>query len=128
MHQSLYENFAANSYTPKVTVIKQQTPKESNAENSPCPSNWSDYLHVVDHTSDDENPNQTEQPIDQPTTSTGTRVPQDIWAVANNKVRLPQTVPQALKRQEQNDKQKTRPPYATGTREKSQKHNDLEQK
>ena len=82
MHQSLYENFAVNSYTPKVTVIKQQTPQEGNDENrqtqSPCPSNWSDYLHVEDDTSDDENPKQTEQPIDQPTTSTGTRVPQDI--------------------------------------------------
>ena len=36
--------------------------------------------------------------------------------------------PQALKRQKQNDEQKTRPPYATWTREKSQKQDDPEQK
>ena len=82
MHQYLYKNFAANNYTPKLTVIKQQKPQEGNDENrqtqSPCPSNWSNYLHVEDDTSDDKNPKQTEQPIDQPTTSTGARVPQDI--------------------------------------------------
>ena len=43
MHQSLCENFAANGYTPKVTVIEQQTPQEGNDEDrqtqSPCPSN-----------------------------------------------------------------------------------------
>ena len=82
MHQSLYDNFAVNSYRPKVTVVEQQTPQEGNDENrqtqSPCPSNWSDYLHVEDDTSDNKNPEQTEQPNDQPTTSTGTRVPQDI--------------------------------------------------
>ena len=38
---------------------------------SPCPSNWSDYLHVADDT-DDKNMDQTEQPTNQPTTSTGT--------------------------------------------------------
>ena len=58
MHQSLYENFAVNSYTPKVTVIKQQTPQEGNDENrqtqSPCLSNWSDYLHAADDSSHDE--------------------------------------------------------------------------
>ena len=31
---------------------------------SPCPFNWSDYLHVADNT-DDENTEQTEQPTDQ---------------------------------------------------------------
>ena len=80
MHQSLYDNFAANSYQPKVTVVEQQTPQEDNDENrqtqSPCPSNWSDYLHIEDDTND-KNMEQTEQPTDQPTTFTGTRVPQD---------------------------------------------------
>ena len=42
MNQSLYDNFAANSYRPKVTVVKQQTPQEDNDNNrqtqSPCPS------------------------------------------------------------------------------------------
>ena len=80
MIQSLYDNFAVNSYRPKVTVVKQQTPQENNDNNrqtqSLCPSNWSDYLQVEDDT-DDENTEQTEQPTDQPTTSTGTRVPQD---------------------------------------------------
>ena len=81
MHQSLYDNFAANTYRPKITVIQHQTPQEDNDENrqtqSPCPSNWSDDLHIVDN-SNDENIEQTERPIDQPTTSSGTRVPQDI--------------------------------------------------
>ena len=133
MSQSLYDNFAANSYRPKVTVVEQQKPQEDNDNNgqtqSPCPSNWSDYLHVEDDT-DDENTEQTEQPTDQPTISTGTRVPQDTQADANTTVRVPQTVPQALKRQKQNgqSKQKTRPPYATWTWEKSQKQDDPEQK
>ena len=96
MHQSLYDNFAVNSYRPKVTVVEQQTPQEDNDENrqtqSPCPSNWSDDLHVVDNTND-ENTEQAEQPIDQPTTLTGTRVLQDIGADANTIVRLPQMCP-----------------------------------
>ena len=82
MHQSLCENYALNSYIPKVTVIGQLPPQENNDENrqtqSPCPSNWSDYvLHVEDDT-DDENPKQTDQLTDQSTTLTGTRVPQDV--------------------------------------------------
>ena len=79
MNQSLYDNFAANSHQPKVTVVEQQTPQEDDNNRqtqSPCPSNWSDYLHVADDT-DDKNTEQTEQPTDQPTTLTGTRVPQD---------------------------------------------------
>ena len=80
MSQSLYNKFAVNSYRPKVTVIKQQIPQEDNDHNrqtqSPHPSNWSDYLHIEDDT-DDENTEQTEKPTDQPTTLTGTRVPQD---------------------------------------------------
>ena len=56
MNKSLYDNFAVNSYTPKVTVVEQQTPQEDNDDNrqtqSPCPSNWSDYLHIEDDTND----------------------------------------------------------------------------
>ena len=60
---------------------------------------------------------QTDQPMDQPTTLTGTRVPQDVLADTSTTLRLPQTKPQALKIQKQNDKtkQKTRPPYMTWT-------------
>ena len=80
MNQSLYNNFAVNCHQPKVTVVKQQTPQEDNDNyrqtQSACPSNRSDYLHMADDT-DDKNTEQTEQPTDQPTTSTGTRVPQD---------------------------------------------------
>ena len=104
MNQSLYNNFAANSYRPKVTVVEQQTPQEDNDDNrqtqSPCPSNWSDNLHMVDD-NNDENTEQTEQPIDQPTSPTGTRVPQDTQADTYTIVRLPHTVPQALKRHKQ---------------------------
>ena len=73
---------------------------------------------------------QTDQPTDQPTTFTGTRVPQDILADPSTTMRLPQTVPQVLKIQKQNGKtkQKTRPPYATWTWKKSQKQGGLEQK
>ena len=79
MNQFIYDNFAANSHQPKITVVEQQTPQEDDNNKqtqSPCPSNWSDYLHMADDT-DDENTEQTEQPTGQPTTSTGTRVPQD---------------------------------------------------
>ena len=79
MNQSLYDNFATNSHRPKITVVEQQAPLEDDNNRqtqSPCPSNWSDYLHMADDT-DDKNTEQTEQPTDQPTTSTGTRVPQD---------------------------------------------------
>ena len=58
---------------------------------------------------------QTDQPVQQPTTLTGTRVPQDILTDTSTTLRLPQTMPQVLKIQKQNGKtkQKTRPPYAT---------------
>ena len=134
MHQFLYKNYALNSYIPKITVIGQQPPQENNDENrqtqSPCPSNWSDFLLHVEDDTDDEIPKQTDQPTNQPTTLTGSRVPQDVQADANTTVRLPQTVPQALKRQKQNGKtkQKTRPPYTTWTWEKSQKQDGPEQK
>ena len=64
MNQSLYDNFATNCHQPKVTVVKQQTPQEDDNNRqtqSPCPSNWSDYLHMADDT-DGKNVEQTEQP------------------------------------------------------------------
>ena len=79
MNQSLVNNFAINCTRPKVTTIEQDTPQEDKTNTqSPCPSNWSDYLHVEDDT-DNESPDQTEPPTDpnQPTTSTGTHIPQD---------------------------------------------------
>ena len=60
---------------------------------------------MADNT-DDKNMEQTEQPTDQPTTSTGTRVPQDTRVDTNTIVRLPQTVPQALKIHKQKGKSK----------------------
>ena len=56
-------------------------------------------------------------------TLASTRVPQDMLPHASTTLRLPQTVPRALKIQEQNNKtkqngkpkQKTRPPYKTWT-------------
>ena len=103
MNQTLCNNFAANSHRPKVTVVEQKMPQDDDTNRqiqSPCPSNWSDYLHVADNT-DDKSMDQTEQPPDQPTTSTGTRVPQDTCADAKTIARLPQTVPQALTIQKQ---------------------------
>ena len=133
MHQTLCENYAFNNYMPKLTVYGQLPPQDNNDENrqiqSPCPSNWSDDLYVVDD-NNDKNMGQTDQPTDQPTTLTGTRVPQDMLADASTTMRLPQTVPQALKTQKQNGKtkQKTRPPYMTWTWKKSQKQDGPEQK
>ena len=133
MHQTLCENYAFNNYMPKLTVNGQLPPQDNNDENrqiqSPCPSNWSDGFYVVDN-NNDENMGQTDQTTDQPTTLTGTRVPQDMLADASTTMRLPQTVPQALKTQKQNGKtkHKTRLPYATWTWKKSQKQNGPDQK
>ena len=133
MHQTLYDNFTTNTYRPKIAVIEHQTPQEDYDENrqiqSPCPSNWSDDLYVVNN-NNDENMEQTERPTDQPTSLAGTRVPQGVQADANTTIRLPQTVPQALKSQKQNGKtkQKTRLPYTTWTWEKSQKQHGPQQK
>ena len=82
INQSLVNNFALNCNRPKVTIVEQKAPQEdeSNRQNqSLCPSNWSDCLHVEDDT-DDENSNQARPPTDnsQPFTSTGTHVPQDL--------------------------------------------------
>ena len=76
MNQSLVNNFAINCHQPKVTVVEQKMPQgnETNKQRqSPCSSNWNDYLHVADNT-DNESMDQTEPPTDpnQPTTSTGT--------------------------------------------------------
>ena len=99
MHQTLGNNFGINSYQPKLTVIEQENPQdeEPNRQNqSPCPSNWSDYLHVEDDT-DNESTNKTEPQTDQLTTSTGTREPQNTCADAKAAVTLPQSVPQKQK-------------------------------
>ena len=67
---------------------------------------------------------QTDQPMYQPTTLTGTRVPQDILADTSTTLRLPQAMPQVLKIQKQNDKTKpkTRLPYVTWTWGKSHRN------
>ena len=59
-----------------MTAIEQNAPQddETNRQRqSPCPSNWSDYLHVRDDT-DNKSTDQAEPLIDpyQPITSTGT--------------------------------------------------------
>ena len=82
MNQSLVINFTLNCNRPKVTTVEQKAPQEDepNRQNqSPCPSNWSDYLHIEDDM-DDENSNQAEPLTDnsQPSTSTGTCVPEDL--------------------------------------------------
>ena len=115
MHQSLCKHYALNSYMPKVTVIGQLPPQENNDENrqtqSPCASKWSDYLLHTEDDSNDKNPKQTDQLNDQPTTLTGTRIPQDILADANTTIRLPKTVPQALKGQNKMAKLNKRPDH-----------------
>ena len=67
MHQTLCENYGFNNYMPKVLVYGQLPPQDNNDENrptqSPCPSNWSDDLYVVDD-NNDENMEQTNQPTD----------------------------------------------------------------
>ena len=98
MNQSLVNNFAINCNRPKVTTIQQDTPQEDETNRqSPCPSNWSDYLHVEDDT-DNESPDQAEPQTDpnQPTTSTGTCISQDLHNNTNAILRLPQSVPKAL--------------------------------
>ena len=98
MNQSLVNIFAINCNRPKVTTIEEDAPQEDETNRqSPCPSNWSDYLHVEDDT-DNEGQDQAEPPADpnQPTTSTGTPMPQDLCTDANAILKLPQSVPQAL--------------------------------
>ena len=74
MNQSLVNNFSTNCNRPRVTTIDQNAPQEDKTNRqSPCPSNWSDYLHVEDDM-DNESTDQAEPLTDsnQPTTSTGT--------------------------------------------------------
>ena len=108
MNQSLVNNFAINCTGPKVTTIEQDTPIEDETNRQgPCLSNWSDYLHIEDDM-DNESPDQTEPPTDpnQPTTSTGTCVPQDYPNDVNAILRLPQSVPKALTIQKEKGKGK----------------------
>ena len=151
INHSLVNNFAINRNKLKVNTIEQDTPQEDGLNRqSPCPSNWSDYLHVKDDT-DNESPDQTEPPIEvdpnQPTTSTGTCIPQDLHTDSNTILRLPQSLPKALTIQKANGKgkrniteampivvvgnttqlwdqmpspAKARPPYATGALVKTQ--------
>ena len=100
MRQSLVNNFATNCKCPKVNTVEQDTlPEEGPSRQTPCPSNWSDYLRVENDTNN-ESQDQTEPPTeadpDQPTTSRGICVPQDPYADSNTILRLPKTVPKAL--------------------------------
>ena len=100
MNQSLVNNFARNCNKPKVKTIEQDTPPQNGPNRqSPCPSNWSDYLHLKDDTHN-ESPDQTQPPTkvdpNQPTTSTGICIPQDLPVDSNTILRLPQSVPKAL--------------------------------
>ena len=97
-NQRLANNFAINCNQPNVTTIEQDAPQEDETNRqSPCPSNWSNYLHVKDDM-DNESPDQAEPLTDpnQPTTSTGTCIPQDLHTDANAILQLPQSVPRAL--------------------------------
>ena len=134
MHQTLGENYGFSNYMPSVWVYGQLPPQDNNVKNlqiqSPCPSNWSDDLQVVDDNKD-EKMDQTDQlTIQPPTTLTGTRVPQDILMDTSTTLRLLQTMPQVLRIQKQTGKtkQKTRPPYMIWTWKKSRKQDGPEQK
>ena len=99
MRQSLVNNFATNCKWPKVNTVEDTLPEAEPSRQSPCPSNWSDYLHI-ENDADDESPEQTEPPTDidpdQPTTSRGTHVPQNLCTDSNAILRLPKPVPKAL--------------------------------
>ena len=80
--------------------MEQDTPSEVGpSRQSPCPSNWSDYLHIENDTNN-ESPDQTEHPTevdpDQPTTSRGICVPQAPYADSNAILRPPKSVLKAL--------------------------------
>ena len=79
MHQTLGKNYGYSNYMPNVWIYGQLAPRDNNDENlqiqSPCPSNRSDDLQVIDNNKD-ESKEQTEQPANQIITLTGTRVPQ----------------------------------------------------
>ena len=51
MDQSLTNNFAINCHQPKVKMVEQDVPQDNKINTqrqSPCSSNWNDYLHVED--------------------------------------------------------------------------------
>ena len=51
INQSFVNNFAINCNKPKVNTVEQDTPQENESNRPcPCPSNWSDYIHVKDDT------------------------------------------------------------------------------
>ena len=137
MHQTLGENYGYGDHMPNVYIYGQLPPRDNNDKDlqiqSPCPSNWSDDLLEIDDNKV-QSKEQTKQPANQIVTLTGTRVPQDVLAHASTTLRLPQTVPQALQIQEQNNKtkqngkprQKTRPPYKTWTWKRPQKQDEQE--
>ena len=96
----MVNNFATNCNHPKVNTVEEDIlPEAGPSRQSPCPSNWSDYLHVENDTNN-ESPDETESPTeadpDQPTTSRGIHVPQDPYANSNTILGLPKTVPKAL--------------------------------
>ena len=93
MRQSLVNNFAINCNCQKVNTIVQDTQQDAGpSRQSPCPSKWSDYLHVENDT-DNESQDQTEPPTeadrDLPTTSGSILVPQDPHADLTTILRLP---------------------------------------
>ena len=95
MRQSLVNNFATNCNRPKVNTVDNIPQEVEPSRQSPCPSNWSDYLHVENDT-DDKGAGQTD-PLtdvnpDQPTTSQGIHVPQNLSADSNAILRLPKSV------------------------------------
>ena len=100
MHQTLGKNYGYSNYMPNVWIYGQLPPRDSNDENlqiqSPCPSNWSDDLQIIEN-NNDESKEQREQPANQIITLTGTRVPQDILMDNSTSLRLLQTMPQVLK-------------------------------
>ena len=111
---------------PNVWICGQLPPQDDNDEDlqikSPCPSNWSNDLLIVDNNKD-EKMEQTEQPTENTTT-------QGILTNTSTTLRLPQTMPQVLRIQKQTGKtkQKTRLSYTTWILKKSQKQDSPEQK
>ena len=95
IRQSLANNFAISCNCSKVITIEQYTQQDAGpSRQSPCPSNWSDYLHVENDTNN-ENQDQTEPPTeadpDQPTTSGSICVSQDPHADLTTILKLPKT-------------------------------------
>ena len=133
MHQTLGKNYGYSNYMPNVWIYGQLAPRDNNNENlqiqSPCPSNWSDYLQEIDNNKD-ESKEQTKQPANQIVTLTGTRVPQNVLMDTSTSLGLPQTISQVQKNTETKwqSQKKSRPPYATWTWKKPQKQDGQQQK